>query len=306
MKIAARAAFAFAILALALGAPRLAAAQGCQSAGESDDVPDPVTVPMGMRIGLALGSGSIHGLAHIGVLEVLEARGLDVSVVAGTSVGALVGSLWASGMNAAAIERLARTRRWEGVGRMSGSLEGFFTNEALREDLKPFFAGRPIEAWPRRFGAVATDISNGHRYVFMSGDGALAVQASSAVPLAYAPVKVDGMRLADGALVEPVPVETARALGANWVIAVDVAYRPYEAPSGGLTGNAFQSMHILINSLAESQARGADFVIRLDLHHQMMQCGNEALIAAGRDAMRRAWPALATAIRERAFELGAH
>ena len=305
MKIAARIAFAFAIVVIAFCTPRLAAAQGCEASAETDDAPDPVTVPMGMRVGLALGSGSIHGLAHIGVLEVLEARGLDVSVVSGTSVGALVGSLWASGMKAASIERLARARRWESVGRMSGSFEGLFTNEGLRGELKPFFAGRPIEAWPRRFGAVATDISNGHRRVFMSGDGALAVQASTAVPLAYAPVKVDGLRLADGALVEPVPVETARALGANWVIAVDVAYRPYEAPSGGLTGNAFQAMHILINSLAEREARGADFVIRLDLHQQMMQCGNEALIAAGRDAMRRAWPALAAALRERAFELGA-
>ena len=305
MKSRARAAFAAAFLAAMLAAPRPVAAQHCPTGAEPRETPDPITVPMGMRVGVALGSGSVHGLAHIGVLEVLEERGLDVSVVAGTSVGALVGSLWASGMSAADIERLARAKRWEDVGRMSGSFEGLFTNESLREELRPYFGGRPIEAWPRRFGAVATDLSNGHRRVLTSGDGALAVQASTAVPLAYAPVKVDGQRLADGALVEPVPVYTARALGANWVIAVDVAYRPYEAPSGGLTGNAFQAMHILINSLAERQERDADFVIRLDLHHEMMECGNDALIAAGRDAMRRAWPALAAALRERAFELGA-
>ena len=293
---------ALALLVGLLAAPRLAAAQGCAAAAQPRELPDPITMPLGVRVGLALGSGSVHGLAHIGVLEVLEERGLDVSVVAGTSVGALVGSLWASGMSAAQIERLARVQRWEDVGRMSGSFEGLFTNEALREELKPLFAGRPIEAWPRRFGAVATNISNGHRLVLTSGDGALAVQASTAVPLAYVPVKIDGERLADGALVEPVPVDTARALGANYVIAVDVAYRPYEAPSGGLAGNAFQAMHILINSLAERQERDADFLIRLDLHQEMMKCGNEALIAAGRDAMRRAWPALAAALRERAFE----
>lgn len=291
------------VIAAAVQAAPALAADGCEAAPLPSVRADPISLPPNMRVGVALGSGSVHGLAHVGVLEELESRGLDVSVVAGTSVGALVGSLWASGVSAPDIERLARATHWDELGRMSTSFEGLFTNDALRAELAPFFKGRPIEAWPRRFGAVATNIANGHRRVFMSGDGALAVQASSAVPFAYAPVKVDGERYADGALVEPLPVETARDMGANWVVAVDVAYRPYEAPASGLAGNTFQAMHILINSLAEREARGADFVIRLDLHGHMMKCGNDALIAMGREAMYRAWPALAAALRERSAEM---
>ena len=295
--------FRVAALALLLLLPAWSAAAGtCAAPGEPAPVAR-IKVPDGVQVGVALGSGSVHGLAHIGVLEQLEAGGVDVPVVAGTSVGALIGSLWASGIGAREIAALSRVRHWEDVGRMSGSFEGFFTNDDLKAELEPLFKGRPIESWPRRFGAVATNLANGHRRVLMSGDAALAVQASTAIPLFYAPVTIDGERLGDGALVEPLPVEAARDLGANFVIAVDVGYRPYESPASGLFDNGFQAMHILINALADRQARDADFVIHLDLHEEMTRCGKTALVRAGREAMGRAWPLLAAAIRKRAIEL---
>lgn len=133
----------------------------------------------------------------------------------------------------------------------------------------------------------------------MQGDGALAVQASSAVPVMFAPVNLDGAVLADGALVEPVPIRAARDLGANFVIAVDVAYRPYEEPGRGLVQFGFQAVHVLVNALAEAQAKDADFRLRLDLHHAFRECGPRAMIAIGRDGMRRAWPLLAAALEGR-------
>jgi len=246
----------------------------------------------GMRIGLALGSGSIHGLAHIGVIEALEARGVDVKVVAGTSVGALVGGLYASGMKGRDIEAMAKTMDLEHMGDFVPSWQGLLHNDDLRERLAEAFGGRPIQTWPRRFGAVASNLDNGMRRVLDSGDGALAVQASTAMPVYFVPVTVNGERLGDGALVEPVPVRTARELGADYVIAVDVAYRPYEARASGLLQNGFQAMHILVNSLAQTDMRAADFRIRIDAHHTMMECGDEALVAAGRAAVARQWPAL--------------
>jgi NTE family protein len=245
--------------------------------------------PSAKRIGVALGSGSMHGLAHIGVLEELEAHGLDVKVVAGTSVGAVVGSLWASGIPAADIEALARRSNWN-----------FKSGTELRDMLAPHFRSRPIESWPRRFGAVATNLSNGHPRVFMTGDGALAAQASSAVPLFDSPVTIGTEKFGDGALVEPVPVDTARALGAERVIAVDVAYRPYEEAPGWIAGYAFQAMHILVNSLAERQLRDADFVLRLDVHESFIKCGPESVVARGREAMRSAWPELERLLRDSA------
>ena len=252
--------------------------------------PAPVLrVPEGVRIGLALGSGSMHGYAHVGVLQELEARKLPVPIVSGTSVGALVGSLWASGLSAAAIDALARREEID-FSQFSGSWQGLYSNESLRMPLETAFQGRPIETWPRRFGAVATELSHGERRLLSSGDGALAVRASSAVPVLFTPVMVRGERLVDGALVEPVPVDAARDLGANLVIAIDVAYRPHEEAASGLTAYAFQAMHILVNALAASQLRTADVAIRLNLHQRWKDCGQDGLVAAGRHAVAAAWP----------------
>jgi len=286
----------FAMLALALASTAAVAAPDCRFEAP---VPAPaLQVPEGVRIGLALGSGSMHGYAHIGVLQELEARALPVAVVSGTSVGALVGSLWASGLSARAIDALAGREELD-MSEVSASWQGLFSSEPMRSPLEAAFRGRPIESWPRRFGAVATELSRGERRLISTGDGAVAVRASSAVPVLFLPVAVRGERLVDGALVEPVPVEAARDLGANLVIAVDVAYRPHEEVASGLTAYAFQALHILVNSLAASQARTADVVIRLNLHQRWKDCGREGLVAAGRQAVSTAWPEIQRAILAR-------
>ena len=272
-------------------------------AARGEECPTPTATPAaakigshGLRIGVAFGSGSAHGIAHIGVIQEIEALGIDVDVVTGTSAGAIFGALWASGLDGAEIERIARDTDWLESGQFAFSMQGLYTNAPLEKRLEGIFQGRPIEAWPRRFGAVATKLANGHRQLLTAGSGALAVKASSAVPAYYQPVVIDGAKLADGALVEPVPVDAARALGADFVIAIDVAYRPYEETVTGATQYAFQAMHILVNALAEQQLRTADVGIRLDLHRTLAACGRGALIAEGRDALRRAAPHIAQAL----------
>ena len=161
------------LLALALAAAGALAAPDCRI-----DAPKPLKalhVPEGVRIGLALGSGSMHGYAHIGVLQELEARGLPIAVVSGTSVGALVGSLWASGLSASAIDALARREQLD-LAEVSGSWQGLYSSEPMRSPLEAAFRGRPIESWPRRFGAVATELSRGERRVISTGDGAVAMR----------------------------------------------------------------------------------------------------------------------------------
>jgi len=287
--------------AVALAMPAWPAAK-CD-AGVSPPIPTstPFEQPRGPSVGLALGSGSYHALAHIGVIEALEAAHVNIRVVSGTSAGALIGSLWASGMPGREIERLAVAEDWGHLGSFTPSSSGLMSNARIRAQLDELFGGRPIESWPRRFGAVATDVDNGHRRLLMTGSGASAVQASTAMPVLFEPVILDGVKLADGALVEPVPVTAAREMGADYVIAIDVAYRPYEEPVSGIAGYAFQAMHILVNTLAERQLRDADLVIRLDLHH-LMGCGPAVFVAAGRDAMARALPELAKGLARRAAE----
>jgi NTE family protein len=280
-----------AALAVPLLASLAAMAADCVEEPAKIDVPAFAISP-GRTVGLALGSGSFHALAHVGAIEALEDAGVKVSVVSGTSAGALVGSLWASGMPAHEIEKRALESDWDDIGSWRFFGGGLMSNAKLRKELEGIFGDRAIETWPKRFVAVATNVDNGHPRLLMAGSGALAVQASTAMPAIFAPVTIDGEKLADGALVEPVPVQAARVLGANYVIAVDVAYRPYEGKVSGITGYAFQGMHILVNTLAERQLRDADLVIRLDVHH-LMGCGGAAMVAAGRNAMTRALPDLA-------------
>ena len=256
-------------------------------------------VPPGTRVGIALGSGSMHGLAHVGVLQAIEESGLPVRVVAGTSAGALVGSLWASGLPAARIAAMAGSRSWESLNFFAPASGGLLSNKPLRGELEKTFGNRPIEAWPVRFGAVATNADNGQRRILMSGSGALAVQASTASPVVFGPVTVNGERLADGALAEPVPVDAARSMGADFVIAVDVLYRPHEEPAEGIVQSGFQALNILVNNLAAVQSRAADVALHLDVHETLMKCGNDAVIALGRDAMRRAMPQVERALRAR-------
>jgi NTE family protein len=256
-------------------------------------------VPPAMRVAIALGSGSMHGLAHVGVLEAFEEAGLRVHVVSGTSAGALVGALWASGVRARDIERMAGAEAWESLRTFAPAAGGFMSNEPLRAHLARTLA-TPIESWPVRFGAVATNVDNGQRRILMSGDGALAVQASTASPVVFAPVVVGAERLVDGALVQPVPVEAARAMGADFVIAVDVGYRPYEERAEGVMALGFQALNILRNALGEAQAREADVAIRLDVHESLVRCGPMSLVAVGRDAGRHALPEIERALRARA------
>ncbi len=265
--------------------------------------PDPVALlPLdagALRIGVALGSGSSHALAQIGAIEELEARKLRVDVVTGTSAGAIVGALWASGSSGAEIENLSRSGDWEGVERFSPTWQSIFSSDSLRAQLRRLLPARPIEAWPRRFGAVSTEIATGRRRVMAHGDGVVAVLASSAVPVVFSPVEVDGVALVDGALVEPVPSRAARELGAEVVIGIDVAYRPYEETARGLVQSAYQALHVLVNSLAAEQDRHADVVVRMDVHRIYMECGPQAMVYAGRQAVRDAWPAIEAAVARR-------
>ena len=289
-----------ALLAASLWTAAVAHAQSCPVVPEAPVTRvDPSSIPSGTRIGLALGSGSLHGLAHIGVLEAIEESGLPVRFVSGSSVGALVGSLWASGQPAVRIAAWAGSGQFENLNVFAPASGGLLSNKPLRNELEKTFDRRTIETWPIRFGAVATNADNGQRRILMTGDGAVAVQASTASPVMFGPVTVHGERLADGALVEPVPVDAARAMGADFVIAVDVLYRPHEEPAEGIVQSGFQALNILVNNLAAVQSRGADIALHLDVHETLVKCGNEAVIALGRNAMRRAMPQVERALRAR-------
>jgi NTE family protein len=176
-----------------------------------------------LRVGLALGSGSARGWAHLGVIRVLEDAGIRPDMVCGTSIGALVGAAYAA-------DELENFEKWlRGLGiadaisfmdvRMNG---GMIKGERLMEFFRRSFIDRPIEELAIPFAAVATALHNGTEVWLREGSTIEAVRASIALPALFMPVVHDGRILVDGGLVNPVPVSLARAMGADIVIAVDL------------------------------------------------------------------------------------
>jgi len=248
-------------------------------------------------IAVCLGSGALHGYAHIGAIRAFERLGLRPDVITGTSVGAIAGVLWAAGFDADQIEALSHDRSWRESSGLRLPRLGIGKLDGLRDLIEEQLSGRPIEALPTRFAALATDLDSGLPVILDRGPAGPAIAASASVPIRYEPVRIGGRRLIDGALSAPVPVDAARALGADFAIAVDVAYRPYEEPISGISDVAFQMFHIMVNRLIDEQIGRADFAIRLDAHRIMSgENGLSALIDAGEAAVRQHWPQLREAL----------
>lgn len=187
----------------------------------SDEKP---AMPYMPRIGLALGSGSARGLAHLGVIRAIEEAGLHIDFVAGTSIGALIGAIYAAGgrkdleATFLAFDWKKTVSFFDLVLPRSGLLDGARISDLVRAHV----GDRRIEALPTPFNAVATDILTGEEVIIRSGDVIEAVRASISVPGILTPVRSNGRILVDGGLTNPVPVSAARAMGAEIVIAVDV------------------------------------------------------------------------------------
>lgn len=176
------------------------------------------------KIGLALGSGAARGWAHIGVLQALESYGIPIDIIAGTSIGAVAGACHAAG-KLAELEDFARglTRaRVVGLMDLQISGAGLIAGSRLRRRLDRHLGEVSIEELPVTFAAIATELQTGHEIWLTRGRLVDAVRASYALPGVFDPVNVGGRWLMDGALVNPVPVSAARALGADVVIAINL------------------------------------------------------------------------------------
>jgi NTE family protein len=178
----------------------------------------------GPRIGLALGGGAARGWAHIGILRALDKAGIRPDVIAGTSMGALAGGAWA----ASRLDQLEDFARSMTKRRMFGYLDwrfrgnGLISGGRLAKLLELNFGEATIEKLPVKYAAIATELSSGHEIWLTRGNLIQAMRASYALPGIFTPIKIGGRWLVDGALVNPIPVSAARALGARVVIAVNL------------------------------------------------------------------------------------
>ncbi len=186
------------------------------------------------KVALVLGGGGAKGFAHIGVIKALEENGITPTLVVGTSVGSLVGSLYASGYNAKQLEQLALTTSDSELTDFTLSNQGFIEGIKLKNFINKKVGGRAIEDFPISFAAVAAEKHTLKKAIFSSGDAGLAVQASCSVPNIFIapriPEKV-GKKYVDGGVVSLVPVDSARDLGADIIIAVDVTAANANSPA---------------------------------------------------------------------------
>ncbi|MBB3226591.1 NTE family protein [Luteibacter sp. Sphag1AF] len=223
--------------------------------------PLPVLSPT-PHIGLALGGGAAKGFAHIGVIKMLEASGIHVDVVSGTSAGSVVGAMYASGMDAFALQQQAFSLDESKIRDVRLFSGGLVQGQKLEDYVNELVHHLPIEKLRMPFAAVATELETGERAIFVRGNTGQAVRASSSIPGVFEPVAIGGKHFVDGGVVSPVPVDAARQLGANIVIAVDISSKPSGSNPDGMMGIVGQSITIMGKKLAEQELSRADIVIR--------------------------------------------
>jgi NTE family protein len=235
--------------------------------------PPPVAERPTAKIALALGGGAARGFAHVGVIKALEAQGISADIVVGTSAGAVVGSLYAAGLNGFQIQELSMNMNedqiLDGSGMYQCVVETVVTNkrgcikgQALQNFINRNVRGLPMEKLNKTFAAVATNLSSGEMMVFRTGNTGMAVRASASVPVFFEPVNINGQDYVDGGLVAPVPASVARSIGADFVIAVDISDRPQDRSTAGITDIMWQTFSIFGQTINRHEQSSADIVIR--------------------------------------------
>jgi NTE family protein len=241
------------------------------------------------KLGLALGGGAARGLAHIGVLKVLEEEQIAVHCVAGTSAGSLIGSLYCAGFSWRRIKDTAREIDWGDLVSPTWPTLGIVNPAKLEKTLDRMLKGRVFENLPIPFRAVAVDITSGEEVVLQAGSVAKAVRASCSIPGIFEPTEMDGRLLVDGGLVNDVPTDVVKDMGAKRVIGVDLnADRVVPKRPENLIEIFYRSLNILIYNSAQRARRVADVMVvpRLEgfSYHDLGRL--DELIARGERAAR--------------------
>lgn len=280
-------------LSLALLLAGALALSGCITTGSKSS-----TAPNGgvhkPKIAFALGGGAARGFAHIGVIKVLESHGIVADYVAGTSAGAVVGSLYAGGFDPYAMQKIAQQLDESIFADWTLGGRGILKGEALQDFINQHLKNRSLDKLNKPFAAVATDLKSGERVVFRSGDTGMAVRASAAVPGVFQPTQFRGKSYVDGGLTSPIPVQAAREMGADIVIAVDISAHAEGQPVDSMSSILWQTTTIMGSVIGKTELASADVVIRPNLPYVKswdFKARNDAMLE-GERAAQAALPAI--------------
>lgn len=184
--------------------------------------PEPLIPAKAPSVGIALGGGFARGIVHVGILKVLEEENIPISCIAGTSVGALIGAAYCSGITPEELEQVAKRVRFRDLARWTVSRLGFATNLRMLTFLNKLLKVKTFEELRIPLAVTATDFGSGEGVIFRSGPLADPVRASCAYPGVFLPVTVNGRLLVDGMLAHSLPSQPVREMGADRVIAVNL------------------------------------------------------------------------------------
>ena len=246
-------------------------------------------------IGIALGGGFARGIAHVGVLKVLEEEKIPISFIAGTSVGALIGAAYCSGVTPAELEVIAQRVRFKTFARWTLSRHGFATNQRMIGFLQSILKVKSFEELRIPLAVTATDLSTGDGVVFHSGPLVDPVRASCAYPGMFLPVNIRGRWLVDGMLAHAVPTRPLVEMGAKRVLAVHLRGRWTNGNSPRHLFDVIGQCFAIAQDMCSSHWReAADLIIEPDVNGFEYDAfvHTTALIKAGEVAARAAVPAL--------------
>jgi NTE family protein len=267
-----------------------------QAFGREISRPSPASHPDAAipRIGLALGGGFARGISHIGVLKVLEEENIPISMVGGTSVGALIGAAYCSGLSIAELEEVAHRVRFRDFARWTLSRHGFASNQRMIGFLNSVLKVMTFEALRVPLAVTATDLNSGEGVVFRSGALLEPVRASCAYPGMFLPVLLDGRWLVDGMLAHTVPTQPLHEMGADRILAIHLKAR--WCNGAGAPRHLFDVIGQCF-SIAQELTAGrwqahADLIIEPDVAGFQYDDFSRAtdLIGAGERAIREALP----------------
>jgi NTE family protein len=244
------------------------------------------------KIGVALGGGFARGIAHIGVLRVLEEHEIPVDFIAGTSVGALIAAGYASGTSLEMMESQGNGTRFKDFGRWTLSRMGMASNDRLEDFLHRFTTAKYFNQMKIPLCIVATDLLKGESVHFREGEISPALRASCAYPGLFLPVEYQGTILVDGFLTEQVPAPAAREMGADLVISVHLEPGLLDSRPRNTIEVISRSFSIIQTVVSQPWRAATDVLIEPDVHHVLWDefIKTPQLIAAGEDATYAALP----------------
>ena len=231
------------------------------------EVTQPLPPPKPAKIAVVLGAGASKGFAHVGVLKVLESQQVPIHLLVGTSAGSFVGCLYAAGIDAFSLQKMALALQKDDVTDLTVPDNGFIKGEKLESFVNRSVRQVTLERMKIPFRAVATNLQTGEETVFAMGNTGKAVRASCSIPGVFQPVRIGDKTYVDGGVVSPVAVDAARKAGADVVIAVDISAGVGGTLPQGILDTILQSIDIMYAKIAGAQIKNADVVILPKVSH---------------------------------------